>query len=102
MTMNNGSANIEYINVTGPLMSYYVKGIYNILGNSANMTILGRLDSKVVSYLGPLGQLSVKKLLSYIPNFGPATAKFLKLMTQPPKKEELALIPALSSGKDKI
>ena len=101
MTMSNGSANIEYINVTGPLMSYYVKGIYNILGNSANMTILGRLDSKVVSYLGPLGQLSVEKLLSYIPNFGPATAKFLKLMTQPPKKEELDLIPALSSGSTK-
>ena len=101
MSMGNGSANISFINVSGPLMSYYVNGIYNILQNSANMTILGRLDSKVVSYLGPLGQLSAEKLLSYIPKFGPATAKYLKLLTQSPKKEELALIPALSSGSTK-
>ena len=101
MSMGNGSANISFINVSGPLMSYYVNGIYNILQNSANMTILGRLDSKVVSYLGPLGQLSAEKLLSYIPKFGPATAKYLQLLTQSPKKEELALIPALSSGSAK-
>lgn len=98
MTMSNGSANISYINVSGPLMSYYVKGIYNILQNSANLVILGRLDSKVVSYLGPIGQLSAEKLLSYIPKFGASTAKFLNLLTQDPQNEKTELIPALSSG----
>ncbi len=98
MTMLNGSANISYINVSGPLMSYYVKGIYNILQNSANLVILGRLDSKVVSYLGPIGQLSAEKLLSYIPKFGASTAKFLNLLTQDPQNEKTELIPALSSG----
>ena len=98
MAMLNGSANISYINVSGPLMSYYVKGIYNILQNSANLVILGRLDSKVVSYLGPIGQLSAEKLLSYIPKFGASTAKFLNLLTQDPQNEKTELIPALSSG----
>ncbi len=98
MTMSNGGANISYINVSGPLMSYYVKGIYNILQNSANLVILGRLDSKVVSYLGPIGQLSAEKLLSYIPKFGASTAKFLNLLTQDPQNEKTELIPALSSG----
>ncbi len=98
MAMLNGNANISYINVTGPLMSYYVKGVYNILSNSANLLILGRIDSKIVSYLGPLGQLSAEKLLSYIPKFGAATAKFLNLLTQDPQNEKTELIPALSSG----
>lgn len=101
MTMSDGSANISFINVSGPLMSYYVKGIYNILQNSANLIILGRFDSKVVSYLGPIGQLSAEKLLSYIPKFGTSTAKFLKILTQDPENEKTELIPALSSGSDK-
>lgn len=101
LTMSNGSANISYINVSGPLMSYYIKGAYDILGNSANLVILGRLDSKVISYLGPLGQLSAEKLLSYIPKFGTATAQYLKLLTQDPKNEPTNLIPALTSGSDK-
>lgn len=100
LTMSNGSANISYINVSGPLMSYYVKGAYDILGNSANLVILGRLDSKVISYLGPIGQLSAEKLLSYIPKFGTATAQFLKLLTQDPKNEPTNLIPALTSGSE--
>lgn len=98
MTLSGGNANISVINVSGPLMSYYVKGVYNILQNSANLVILGRIDSKVVSYLGPIGQLSAEKLLSYIPKFGTSTAKFLNLLTQDPANEKIELIPALSSG----
>lgn len=100
MTMSDGSANISFINVSGPLMSYYVKGIFNILQNSANLVILGRFDSKVVSYLGPIGQLSAEKLLSYIPKFGTSTAKFLKILTQDPENEKTEFIPALTSGSD--
>ena len=98
MSLNGGNATLSSIIVEGPLMSYYVKGTYHIIPNSANLTILGRIDSKVVSYLGPLGQLSVERLVSYIPGFGEATAKMIKLMTQDPKKEHLALIPALTNG----
>jgi len=100
LSMSDGGANIKFINVSGPLMSYYVKGIYYILNNSANLTILGRIDSKVVSYLGPLGQLSAEKLLSYIPKFGTATAQYLKLLTQDPKNEQIQLIPALTTGSE--
>ena len=98
LTMSGGEAVIKNIFVTGPLMSYYVKGFYNVLNNSARLTIWGRLDAKIVSYLGPLGQLSVKKLLSYIPGFGAATTKMLDLLTIPPNPDEIALIPSLSNG----
>ena len=98
MSLANGNATISSIKVAGPLMSYFVKGTYYILPNSATLTILGRLDSKVVSCLGVLGDLSADKLLSYIPKFGAMTSKFLKQLTADPANENTALIPALSSG----
>jgi len=98
LTLKNGQANISNIKVIGALMSYYVKGSYNILPNTANLIILGRLDSKTVAVLGPLGQLSADKLLSYIPKFGTSTAQFLKQLTSDPKNEDTSLIPALSTG----
>lgn len=98
MSLANGNATISSIKVAGPLMSYFVKGTYYILPNSATLTILGRLDSKVVSCLGVLGDLSADKLLSYIPKFGAMTSKILKQLTADPANENTALIPALSSG----
>lgn len=98
MTLSGGNANLSGIKVSGPLMSYYVHGTYYILPNSANLVILGRLDSKVVSCLGVLGQLSADKLLSYIPKFGSATSKILSQLTSDPANENTELIPALSSG----
>ena len=79
-------------------MSYYVKGYYNLPSSYANLNILGRLDSKVVSLLGPFGQLTASKLLSYIPKFGANTAAMLDKLTQNPNTENIKLIPALTSG----
>ena len=100
LTLANGSANITKIDVVGPLMAYHVTGKYNILPNTANLLILGRLDSKVVSVLGPLGELSADKLLAYIPKFGAATSNILGQLTANPEKENTAAIPALSSGSE--
>lgn len=100
MTFSNGIASISKIDVSGPSMSYHVKGDYNIIPNSAKLVILGRLEAKVVSVLGPLGQLSAEKLLSYIPQIGEATAKWVSILTTDPKNENISLIPALSSGSE--
>ena len=98
LTLSNGTANISQLYVAGPLVSTYVTGKYNIIPNTANLTILGRLDSKVVSYLGPLGQLSAEKLLAYIPSIGTATAQYLDKLTQDPAGEKTDKIPALTNG----
>ena len=98
LTLGNGSANLSKILVAGPLMAYYVTGNYNILPNSANLIILGRLDAKVVSILGPLGDLSAEKLLSFIPKFGTMTANMLKQLTSDPANENVAMIPVLTDG----
>ncbi len=98
MALGSGKANLSEILVAGPLMSYYVTGTYNILPNSANLIILGRLEAKVVSLLGPLGDLSAEKLLSFIPKFGTMTSNMLKQLTADPANENVALIPALTGG----
>ena len=98
LELSNGSAKISKILVAGPLMAYYVKGVYNILPNTANLVILGRLEAKVVSCLGPLGELSADKLLAYIPKFGVMTSNILKQLTADPANENTSLIPQLTEG----
>lgn len=98
MTFNNGWANLTSIKTSGPSMAYYITGKYNILNGTANVVILGRLGSDVVAALGPVGQLSVDKLTSYLPKFGTATASILNAMTTNPKGEKTSEIPQLSSG----
>lgn len=79
-------------------MAYYITGRYNLLNGTTNVVVLGRLDEKVVTVLGPLGDLSVDKLTSYIPKFGALTAVLIDSMTTDPEKENTANIPALSTG----
>lgn len=101
MDFSNGWADISSIKTSGPTMAYYIKGKYNILNGTTNVIILGRLSSDVVALLGPIGDLSVDKLTSYIPKFGALTAVIIKSMTSDPNNENTAEIPSLSSG-DKV
>ena len=96
--MADGSANLNKILVAGPLMSYYVTGVYNILPNTANIIILGRLDESVVSVLGVVGELSVDKLLSSIPKLGTMSAAIWKQLTLNSASEDTSQIPALTNG----
>jgi hypothetical protein len=98
LSLASGSAKLSKILVSGPLMAYYVSGTYNILPNTANLVILGRLEAKVVSCLGVLGELSADKLLAYIPKFGSLTSNILKQLTSDPASENVSLIPDLSGG----
>lgn len=98
LTFNNGWANLNPVKTSGPSMAYYITGRYNLLNATANVKVLGRLSAEVVKLLGPVGELSVDKLTSYIPKFGSMTAKIINSMTTDPKAENTKAIPALSSG----
>lgn len=98
MTFSKGWAKINPIRTVGPLMAYYITGNYNLLNGTTNVIILGRLDAKVVAALGPLGDLSVDKLTSYIPKFGTLTGQLINAFTSDPAKEKTSNIPALSTG----
>ncbi len=101
MNFDNGWADIKSIKTSGPSMAYFVYGKYNLLNASANLTILGRLGSDVVAALGPVGQLSVSKLTSYIPKFGNLTGNLINALTTNPKGERISEIPELSDGNKK-
>ena len=96
MTFKNGWADISSITVNGPYTSYYVHGRYNLLNGTTNVIILGRLASNVVALLGPLGELSVDKLTSYLPKFGMLTSSIIRAMTTNPETENVAMIPPLT------
>lgn len=96
MTFSNGWANLKYIKTSGPSMSMYIRGRFNILNNSANLIVLGRLSDDVVRILGPVGELSVDKMLSYIPKVGTITAALINQMTTNPEVENTSLIPPLT------
>lgn len=100
ISLSNGNANLTKILVEGALMSYYVSGTYNILDNTANLVILGRLDSKVISMLGVLGELSVDRLLSSIPKLGALTSTIWKNLTSDSNNENISLIPPLAGGSE--
>ena len=98
LTFSNGWAELNPVKSTGPLLAYYVKGRYNLVNGNAILVILGRLDGSIVAKLGPIGQLSATKLLSYIPKFGASTASFVNTLTASPKNEAVSQIPALTNG----
>lgn len=98
LSFDNGWANLNPVKTTGPSMAYYITGKYNLLNGTANVVILGRLSAEVVKLLGPLGELSVDKLTSFIPKFGNTTANIINAITTDPKDENISAIPLLSSG----
>lgn len=98
MNLNNGWAEINSIKTSGPSMASFVYGKYNLINATANLTILGRLGADVVAALGPVGELSVSKLTSYIPKFGALTGNLINALTTNPKGERTSEIPALSNG----
>ena len=61
--LSNGIANIKMLQSQGPLMSLFIKGLYNPSTDYANLTILGRLSDEIVSGLGAFGDFSWNKLL---------------------------------------
>lgn len=98
MSFNNGWAKLNPVKTSGPSMAYYITGQYNLLNATANIIVLGRISADVVSILGPLGDLSVTKLTSYIPKFGALTGNLINALTSDPKNEKVSAIPQLSSG----
>jgi hypothetical protein len=98
MNFSNGWANIDYIKSSGKTLSYFVYGKLNIINMSTNIVILGRLDSYVIRYLGPIGEFSVDKILSNIPVLGSLTSSLAHILTTDPMGERVSEIPALSNN----
>lgn len=98
LNFSDGWAILNPVKSSGTSLAYYITGKFNLINGTTNVNILGRLDAPIVAKLGPVGQLSADKLLSYIPKFGSMTANIVNALTENPKGENVAAIPALTNG----
>ncbi len=98
LTLSNGIATLKSVKSSGPSVSYFVTGQYNVINGYTNVIILGRMGADIVKALGPLGDMSVSKLTSYLPSFGAKTLTMLSSLTSDPKTEKVSEIPALSGN----
>ena len=61
--LSAGIAHVKMLQSQGPLMSLFIKGLYNPTTDYAKLVVLGRLSDEVVSGLGAFGDFSWNKLL---------------------------------------
>lgn len=96
LTFNKGWTNISWIKTSGPSMSLYITGRVYLPESVANLVILGRISDDVVRILGPIGEFSVSKAISYIPKIGEISSYFVSQMTTNPNYENTSEIPYLT------
>lgn len=95
--LNSGIATIESVKSQGKHLSLYIKGQTNILNNSGDLVIFGRTSQDVVEALGPLGDISIEKLLGQIPHFGALATNLLSAYYAQADQSEIDQIPQLTS-----
>lgn len=96
LILSDGWVNINSIKTSGPSMSLYVTGRYNLIYNTANLTMLGRISADVVRVLGPIGEFSMDKVISRIPKIGAPTSALINQYTTNPNYENTSQIPYLT------
>lgn len=97
---SNSWANIDFVKTSGPSMSLYMTGRYNLIYNTANLIILGRISDDVVRILGPIGEFSVDKAISSIPKIGGVTSSLINQLSTNPHYENTSEIPDLTPKTD--
>lgn len=97
---SNSWANIDFVKTSGPSMSLYMTGRYNLVYNTANLVILGRISDDVVRILGPIGEFSVDKAILSIPKIGGITSSLINQLSTNPHYENTSQIPDLTPKTD--
>lgn len=96
LAFSGGWATIQWIKTSGPSMSLYLTGRYYMPDDFANLVILGRISDDVVRILGPIGEFSVDKAISYIPKLGEIKSNLINQLTTNPNYENTSMIPDLT------
>lgn len=95
LTFNNGVAQINPITSTGDVMSTYIFGSYNLLKNTMDITLRGRLGSQVSESLGTLSLINPINLSKKAVAINPLLGNVLMLFNQQISEAELNQIPKL-------
>ncbi|HSA06245.1 MAG TPA: AsmA-like C-terminal region-containing protein [Candidatus Gastranaerophilales bacterium] len=89
VSVKDGVIYTDDITSSGKNLSLYISGNLDMLTNSGDIQVLGRLSKKITGLLGPVGSVSINQFIDYIPGLG-------FLPTTPGKKGVIDYIPGLS------
>lgn len=98
LTFNNGIAEINSIESSGNVMATYIFGNFDLLKNTIDIKLRGRLGSQISDSMGPLALLNPVNLVKATPGMSYLFGKVFFLFTEVVNNEELNQIPLL--GKD--
>ncbi len=95
LTFNNGITNINPITSEGDIMGAYIFGDFNLLKNTIDIKLRGRLGSQVSDSLGPLSMLNPVNLVKATPGMSLVLGKMFALFCEEVTETEIAQIPNL-------
>ena len=98
LRFNNGIAEINPITSTGDVMGTYIFGDFDLLRNTIDIKLRGRLGSQVSDSMGPLAMLNPVNLVKSTPGMSLVLGKMFALFCEEVTEDEIAQIPNL--GKD--
>ena len=99
LTFKSGIASIAPIKSQGNVMSMYIAGDMNLLDNSADLKVRGKLASAFSDKLGPLSNINPVNLIKHTPGLNVVAAKTFAIFCQEVSTEELKAIPELGKGR---
>ncbi len=98
LRFNNGITEINPITSTGDVMGTYIFGNFDLLKNTIDIKLRGRLGSQVSDSMGPLSMLNPVNLVKATPGMSIVLGKIFALFCEEVTEDEIAQIPNL--GKD--
>lgn len=98
LRFNNGIAEINPITSTGDVMGTYIFGDFDLIKNTIDIKLRGRLGSQVSDSMGPLSMLNPVNLVKATPGMSIVLGKMFALFCEEVTEDEIAQIPNL--GKD--
>lgn len=96
LAFNNGIAQINPVTSAGDYMSTYIFGNFNILKNTADMKLRGKLSPKAADSLGQLAAINPVNVVKSASGMNIVLGKLLLKMCEKVTSDEIAQIPALS------
>lgn len=96
LSFNNGYVHLKPVTSSGEYMALLLDGKLNMLNSNGDIKIYGRLNQKLTSLLGPLADMSLDKILNYIPKFGSVLSGMLKAFNAVAPDNTINNIPQLT------
>lgn len=102
LSFNNGITTLKPITSEGNVLTLHISGDFDLLKNTADLKVRGRLASMLSNVLGPIANINPINLVKVTPGLNVASAKMFSLFTQPVTEDEMKQIPAFKTKTDNL